>query len=47
MKNRKYKKCEWCDRTVDITNEDKDFCKQCQKYETYEEYLKSNPIITL
>lgn len=36
---RQYKKCEWRERTVDITNVTKDFCKQCLKYENYQEFL--------
>jgi len=29
MASRRYGKCEWCGRTIDITNQDRDLCNVC------------------
>ena len=29
MNKRKYSRCVRCDRTIDITNQDRDLCNQC------------------
>lgn len=44
---RKYKKCDWCNRAVDITNVSKDFCKQCLEYENYQDFRQNVKIITV
>ena len=37
---RKYSKCEWCGRTIDITNHDIGLCKPCSTYHSYGEMIK-------
>ena len=32
MANRKYSKCLWCGKTIDITNNDNELCSECAKY---------------
>ena len=38
---RKFKQCEWCETTIDITNENKDLCNYCSEYNSKEEMLNS------
>lgn len=44
MARRKFSKCAWCRRTIDITNEDREFCAECSKFSNLREathYYKS------
>ncbi len=41
MNQRKYKKCEWCGKTIDTTNNCDDLCSACAEYDTKIEMLKA------
>lgn len=32
MGKRKYSKCEWCDKTIDITNNNNELCSDCARF---------------
>lgn len=40
MSRRKYSKCLWCDRTIDVTNSDRELCETCCKYPNKQAMLK-------
>jgi hypothetical protein len=39
---RKYSKCIWCGRTIDITNSDRELCNPCSTYSNLDEMAKFN-----
>jgi len=40
MSKRKYSKCVWYDRTIDVTNSDRELCETCAKYPNMKAMLK-------
>lgn len=32
MSKRKFSRCEWCGRTIDVTNQDRDLCDVCPQF---------------
>ena len=32
MTKRKYARCDWCGRTIDVTNHDRDLCDVCAQF---------------
>jgi hypothetical protein len=41
VQKRKYSKCSWCERTVDVTINDNELCQRCAKYDNYQDMLKN------
>ncbi len=39
---RKFKQCEWCGTTIDVTNNDDDLCSNCSQYNSKREMIKNN-----
>jgi hypothetical protein len=42
MTERKFSKCLWCGRTIDVTNNDNELCGHCSKYPNRKEAEKHN-----
>lgn len=42
---RKYSKCLWCGKTIDITSNDNELCPKCASYPSYNAMIKDNPEI--
>jgi hypothetical protein len=38
---RKYSKCVWCGKTIDVTNNDNDLCGSCAEYPNKSAMLKA------
>lgn len=38
---RRYRQCDWCGKTNDVTNNDDELCKDCAKYSNYREMVKA------
>jgi hypothetical protein len=39
MSKRRFSKCAWCGRTINVTNQDRDLCDQCAKFDNIHEML--------
>jgi len=40
MSKRKYSKCLWCGKTIDITNSDRELCNTCAEYPSKKAMLR-------
>lgn len=42
MSKRKYGKCLWCGRTIDVTNSDRELCDDCSQYPSDKAMIQAN-----
>jgi hypothetical protein len=40
MEKRKYSHCIWCGRTIDVTNQDRELCNECNEFDCFEDAMK-------